>query len=183
MDYGTIGLLLGEVGIIIALVRIAYWLGGRLSGIERDIEALKRDVEALKASVSELRERLGKVEDKLSLLIKTLKWQGETMTHLIEHLKKKGIIEDVDAWKTVFNGITSIIGNPFTSEEKKRLLELINKDNLTPEEADEFERLAWRFWSEHMDKREAWYLLLYAAAKRGETYGKHNKKLTPLDLA
>jgi hypothetical protein len=82
----------------------------------------------------------------------------------------------------VFNGIASIIGNPLTSEEKKRLLELINKDDLTPEEADEFERLVWRFWEEHMDLRGAWYLLLYAAAKRGETYGKHNKKLTPLDL-
>ena len=76
---------------------VAYWLGARLTRIERDIEALKRDVEALKASVSELRERLGKVEDKLSLLIKAFKWQGESMTHLIEHLKKKGIIEDVDA--------------------------------------------------------------------------------------
>jgi len=74
---------------------------------------------------------------------------------------------------------------PLTPEEKRRLLEFINKgkDEFTPEEADEFERLAWRFWSEHMDKREAWYLLLYAAAKRGETYGKYNKKLTPLDLA
>jgi hypothetical protein len=155
MDYGTIGLLLGEVGIIIALVRIAYWLGARLT----------------------------RIEDRLGLLIKAFKWQGEAMTHLIEHLKKKGVIEDVDAWKTVFNGIASIIGNPLTSEEKRRPLELINKDDLTPEEADEFERLAWRFWEEHMDLREAWYLLLYAAAKRGETYGKHNKKLTPLDLA
>jgi hypothetical protein len=55
MDYGAIGLFLGEVGIIIALVRVTYWLGGRLVRIERDTEALKRDVEALKASVSELR--------------------------------------------------------------------------------------------------------------------------------
>jgi len=31
----------------------------------------------------------------------------------------------------VFNGIASIISNPLTSEEKKRLLELINKDDLT----------------------------------------------------
>jgi hypothetical protein len=129
--------------------------------------------------------KLTRIEDKLDLLIKAFKRQVETMAHLIEHLKKKGVIEDVDAWKTAFSNIASIIGNPLTGEEKKKLLEFINKgkDEFTPEEADEFERLAWRFWSEHMDKREAWYLLLYAAAKRGETYGKYNKKLTPLDLA
>ena len=67
MDYGAIGLLLDEVGIIIALVRVTYWLGGSLSGIEKNTEALKRDAEALKASVGELRERLGRVEDRLSL--------------------------------------------------------------------------------------------------------------------
>ncbi len=107
------------------------------------------------------------------------------MTHLIEHLKKKGVIEDVDAWKTAFSNITTIIGNPLTGEEKRRLLEFINKgkDEFTPEEADEFLRLAWRFWEEHMDMEEAWYLLYYAAAIRGRTYGRYNKELTILKLA
>ena len=74
---------------------------------------------------------------------------------------------------------------PLTSEEKRRLLELINKgkDEFTPEEADEFLRLAWKYWSEHMDMEEAWYLLYYAAAIRGRTYGRHNKELTIPKLA
>jgi len=61
MDYGAIGLLLGEVGIIIALVRVTYWLGGGLARIEKDVESLRRDVDELKTSISKLRERLGRM--------------------------------------------------------------------------------------------------------------------------
>jgi len=185
MDYSIIGLVLGEVGIIIALVRVAYWLGGRLTGIEKDVESLRRDVDELKRSVGELRERLGRVEDRLNLLVRAFMGQNGIILSLVGQLEKKGVLEGADAWKTAFSNITTIIGNPLTEEEKRRLLEFINKgkDEFTPEEADEFLRLAWRFWEEHMDMEEAWYLLYYAAAIRGRTYGRYNKELTILKLA
>ena len=203
MDYTIIGFLVGIVTIVGFMYKFERdtredfrrevgELRDRLTGVERnaeslrrDVDELKRDVEALKASVSELRERLGRVEDRLNLLVRAFMGQNEIMTSLVGRLEKRGVIEGADAWKTALGNITTIIGNPLTEEEKKRLLEFINKgkDEFTLEEADEFMRLAWRFWSEHMDMEEAWYLLYYAAAVRGRTYGRHNRELTILKLS
>jgi hypothetical protein len=164
MDYTLIEFLAGIVTIV-----------GFMYKFERDA---RRDI-------GELRERLGRVEDRLNLLVRAFMGLNGVMTSLVGQLEKKGVLEGADAWKAALGNITTIIGNPLTPEEKKRLLEFINrgKDDFTPEEADEFLRLAWRFWSEHMDMEEAWYLLYYAAAIRGRTYGRHNKELTPLKLA
>jgi hypothetical protein len=132
-----------------------------------------------------LREGLVRVGDRLNLLVRAFMGLNGVMTSLVGQLEKRGVLEGADAWKTALGNITTIIGNPLTSEERRRLLEFINKgkDEFTPEEADEFLRLAWKYWSEHMDMEEAWYLLYYAAAIRGRAYGRHNKELTILKLA
>ncbi len=186
MDITTILSIIGTIATVAVAVGTAmYRLGGWLARIERDVDGLRRDVEALKASVGELREGLGRVEDRLNLLVRAFMGLNGVMTSLVGQLEKKGVLEGADAWKAALGNITTIIGNPLTEEEKRRLLEFINKgkDEFTPEEADEFLRLAWRFWSEHMDMEEAWYLLYYAAAIRGRAYGRHNKELSILKLA
>jgi len=152
-----------------------YGLGARLARIEKDVESLKRGVEDNAREINELRRDASELKTKVDDLTKAFRWQSDVMLSLVEQLDKKGVIEGVEACKLAFKDITSIIGN-----QRKRLLEFINKDDLTPEEADEFVRLARKVLGEHMDKREAWWLAYYAAAKRGETYRKYNKKLTPL---
>ena len=74
--------------------------------------------------------------------------------------------------------IASTATNPFTeAEERRRLLELVDKDDLTIEEAEELHNLARKFYREYIEKTpDAWKVLYYAAAKHGEVLRKHSKQ-------
>jgi len=164
VDYGIIEFLVGIVTIV-----------GFMYKFEKDTrEEFRRDI-------GDLRERLTRVEDKLSLLAKVFTGQNGVMISLIDHLGRKGIIDDVDAWKTALSGIESMILNPLTEDEKRRLLNYIKKgkDEFTLEEADDFLGLARKFFEEHMDKEQAWYLLFYATAIHGIVHGRYERKATP----
>jgi len=70
--------------------------------------------------------------------------------------------------------IASTATNPFTEAERRRLLELVDKDDLTLEEAEELHELARKFYEEYIDKTpDAFKVLLYAAAMLGITYRKY----------
>jgi hypothetical protein len=73
--------------------------------------------------------------------------------------------------------IASTATNPFTEAERKRLLELVDKDDLTLEEAEELHNLARKFYREYIEKTpDAYKVLYYAAAKHGEVLRKHSKQ-------
>ena len=73
--------------------------------------------------------------------------------------------------------ITSTATNPFTEAERRRLLELVDKDDLTLEEAEELHNLARKFYREYIEKTpDAYKVLFYAAAKHGEVLRKHSKQ-------
>ena len=73
--------------------------------------------------------------------------------------------------------ITSTATNPFTEAERRRLLELVDKDDLTLEEAEELHNLARKFYREYIEKTpDAYKVLLYAAAKHGEVLRKYGKQ-------
>jgi len=73
--------------------------------------------------------------------------------------------------------IASTATNPFTEAERRRLLELVDKDDLTLEEAEELHKLARKFYREYIEKTpDAYKVLLYAAAKHGEVLRKHSKQ-------
>lgn len=153
VDYLTIGLLAAVLSVVISVLGI---------------------VVSLVRSVNDLRGRLARVEDKLNWLMK------DFMVSLIERLNKRGIIEDVDAWKMALRGIVSTATNPLTEAERRRILELVDKgEDLTPEEADELLRLARKLYDEYREKdpENAMKALYYAAAIRGKVYGKYGKKL------
>lgn len=58
--------------------------------------------------------------------------------------------------------------NPVTDRNRKRLLELLDKERLSLEEADELREIAWRFVEEYGgERREPWKLLIYASIMRG----------------
>lgn|GEM_PF-627366 len=159
MDYLTIGLLAAVLSVVISVLGI---------------------VVSLVRSVNDLRERLARVEDRLSRVEDKLNWlMKDLMVSLIERLNKRGIIEDVDAWKMALRGIVSTATNPLT-EAERRILELVDKgEDLTPEEADELLRLARKLYDEYWEKdpENAMKALYYAAAIRGKVYGKYGKKL------
>jgi len=99
VDYLTIGLLAAVLSVVISVLSI---------------------VVSLVRSVNDLRERLARVEDKLNWLMK------DFMVSLIERLNKRGIIEDVDAWKMALRGIVSTATNPLTEAERRsELLSLL----------------------------------------------------------
>jgi len=179
MDYLTIGLLVAvlglvvsTLGIVISLTRSVGELRGRLTGVERDVESLKRDVEALRSEV-----RGG-----FNRLANTITSANEIT---IEYLGLRGVLNqgDVGFLRTVIKGLASTATtNPLTPEERKRLLELVDKDDLTIEEAEELYRLARKLYEEYIDKTpDAFKALLYAAAMRGITYRKYGRKPPNLD--
>ena len=178
MDYLTIGLLVAvlglvvsTLGIVISLTRGVGELRGRLTGVERDVESLKRDVEALRSEVRGGFNRLANV----------ITSANEIMT---EYLGLRGVLNqgDVGFLRTVIKGLASTATNPLTEAERKRLLELVDKDDLTIEEAEELYRLARKLYEEYIDKTpDAFKALLYAAAMRGITYRKYGRKPPNLD--
>jgi Rps23 Pro-64 3,4-dihydroxylase Tpa1-like proline 4-hydroxylase len=156
MDYYTVSLLIGVASIIASLATVAYRLGSRLTGVEKDIEALRRDVNA-----------------GFNRLANVINSVGE---YIVVYLGSRGVLkpEDVYILRTVIKGLASTATNPFTEAERRRLLELVDKDDLTIEEAEELHRLAWKFYEEYIDKTpDAFKVLLYAAAMLGITYRKY----------
>jgi len=189
MDITTILSIIGTIATVAAIVGTAmYKLGGRLARIEKDVESLRRDVDGLrrdvnelKAGVGELRIGLTNVQRDVGELRRAVNGLGDFLANLVEKLSGKGVLEDANLLKTALRNMTNTVTNPLTPEERRRLVELIDKDELTPEEADELARLARRFYREYAGKVEnAWLMLYYAAVKRGVTYRKYNRELTPI---
>jgi hypothetical protein len=212
MDYITIGLLVAVLGVVVSSLGLVI---------------------NLTRSVGDLRERLTRVEVGLSLLANVFTGPNGVMISLIDRLGRRGIIDDVDAWKTALSGIESMILNTLAENKKRRLLEYIaalnpleykkgkdeveviivkadekvdekaddslsikpmilkdekrrlleyikkGKDEFTLDEADDFLVLARKFFEEHMDKEQAWYLLFYATAIHGIVHGRYERKATP----
>jgi hypothetical protein len=144
------------VTVSVAVGSVAYWLGSRLTRVEKDIEELR----------VELRSGLGRLANAINGV-------GES---IIEYLGLKGVLNqgDVNYLKSEIRRIALTAANPFTEAERRRLLELVDKDDLTLEEAEELHRLAWKFYEEYIDKTpDAIKVLFYAAAMRGITYRKY----------
>jgi hypothetical protein len=140
------------VTVAVAVGGATFWLGSELKGIKRDIE------------------RLGESLGRLTNVINSV---GES---IVEYLGLRGVLNqgDVNYLKSEIRRLASTATNPFTEAERRRLLELVDKDDLTIEEAEELHRLARKFYEEYIDKTpDAFKVLLYAAAMRGITYRKY----------
>ena len=166
MDYGVIEFLVGIVTIV-----------GFMYKFEKDTrEEFRRDI-------GDLRERLTRVEDGierlgegLGRLANAINGVGEA---IVDYLGFRGVLKPEEATylKSDIKRLTSIATNPFTEAERKRLLELVDKDDLTLEEAEELHELARKFYREYIEKTpDAYKVLLYAAAKHGEVLRKHSKQ-------
>ena len=103
---------------------------------------------------------------------------------IVDYPGVKGVLDPNEAGflRAVFRRLVSTTTNPLTEAERRRLLELVDKDDLTIEEAEELYRLARKLYEEYIDKTpDAFKALLYAAAMRGITYRKYGRKPPNLD--
>jgi hypothetical protein len=156
MDIVTI---LSTVATVAAIVGTAmYKLGDKLARIEKDIEALRSGFNRLANVIT------------------------NTNEITIEYLGLRGILNQggVGFLRTVIKNLASTATtNPLTEAERKRLLELVDKDDLTIEEAEELYRLARKLYREYIEKTpDAAYALLYAVIKRVEAYARHGGQQT-----
>ena len=141
-----------------------------IDSLRAGLDGVKRDVEALKTGVDELRREVGALRG-------VIVGVGEVM---VEYLRLRGIINQGDADLlriTVRRLASTATTNPLTEAERRRLLELVDKDDLTIEEAEELYRLARKLYEEYIDKTpDAFKALLYAVIKRTEAYMKYGKQ-------
>jgi polyhydroxyalkanoate synthesis regulator phasin len=149
----VLSVVVSTLSLVINLTRSVGDLGERITRVERDIE------------------RLGEGLGKLTNVI------GNVGEVIVEYLGLKGVLNqgEVNYLRSEIRRLASTTTNPFTEAEKKRLLELVDKDDLTLEEAEELHELARKFYREYFDKTpDAYKVLLYAAAKHGEVLRKHS---------
>lgn len=126
---------------------------------------------------SKLGEFRSYVDGKFNKLVNIITGQNEFIT---EFLGFRGILDskDVSFVKAALRSMVTAATNPLTDAEKRRLLELIDKDELTLEEADELLQLARKFVMEYGDRGgpDVWKMLWYAAAMHGITLRKLEEK-------
>ncbi|MDT7971032.1 MAG: hypothetical protein RQ842_10710 [Vulcanisaeta sp.] len=163
MDITTILSIIGTIATVAVIVGTAmYKLGSRLARIEKDIKALR----------SEVRSGFNRLADVIT----------NTNVITIDYLGLRGILDlnEVRFLGTVIKRLVSTVTtNPLTEAERKRLLELVDKDDLTIEEAEEFYTLARKLYREYIGKTpDAAYALLYATYKRREAYMRHGGQQT-----
>ncbi|WP_243677875.1 hypothetical protein [Vulcanisaeta distributa] len=157
----------------------------RFNEIDKRFDVLERDLKGyvdtrfgeLKGYVDlRINEFRNYMDGRFNRLINVISGQNEFIT---EFLGFRGVLDskDVSFVKATLRSMITMATNPLTETEKKRLLELIDKDELTLEEADELLQLARKFVIEYGDKGpDVWKLLWYAAAMHGITLRKLEEK-------
>jgi len=155
-------------------------------------EDLRREVEELRSEMNNgFKELRGEVKDGFEELRNEMKGGFNRLVNIIintneimiGYLGLRGVLNqgDVGFLRTVIEGLATTITttNPLTEAERKRLLELVDKDDLTIEEAEELYRLARKLYREYIEKTpDAAYALLYAVIKRVEAYARHGGQQT-----
>jgi len=144
------------VTVVVTVGTVAYWLGSKLTEMEKDIEALRSDVNAGFNRLANAIDNVGEV--------------------IVDYLGLRGVLDPKDVYylRAEIRRLASTTTNPFTEAERKRLLELVDKDDLTLEEAEELHNLARKFYREYIEKTpDAYKVLLYAAVMLGATYKKY----------
>jgi Skp family chaperone for outer membrane proteins len=133
---------------------------GKLSSLEKSFD------EKLSSLERRFDEKLSMVERKVGSVAEAARNQLEFFT---EFLGYKRVISwrDVTFVKGELYRL-SAAPNPLTKEEAARLKELLDKEKLTLEEADELREIARKLVKEYGDRvGETWKLLIYASIMRG----------------
>lgn len=129
--------------VVISVASLAYWLGKKFAQIDTKFRAM---------------------EAKMDSVARATRDQFEFFA---EFLGYRGVLDSKDVSFVKGELARLARANPLTEAELRRIRELVEKEELTLEEADELRELARRFVEEHGDRPGAWKLLIYASIMRG----------------
>jgi len=140
-------------------------LEARITQLERKVGNLEERLSALELHVTKLEERMeqriGRVEEKVSRLGRGIRSVNELFLDIFGY---EGVLraEAVTFAKSELARVLELAENPLTKEEWSRLKQLLEKDDLNLEEAQELYRIADKLVEEHGDRIEVWKLLWYS---------------------
>ena len=153
--------------IIISFTSLAYWLGKKFTQIDARFTQIDERIKSLEERINNTAKSL---EEGINSIAKATKSQLEFFT---EFLGFRKILEtrDIAFVKSELSRLSTIQTkpiNPLTKEEAQRMKELIEKEKLTLQEADELREIARKLVDEYGHKiSETWKLLMYASIMRG----------------
>ncbi|MGC9021387.1 MAG: hypothetical protein ACP5KE_09300 [Candidatus Methanodesulfokora sp.] len=163
--------------IVISVGSLAYWLGRKFARIDERFKLIDERFKMVDERFSRIDERFKLIDERIDSIIRATTSQMEFFT---EFLGFRKVIEERDVTFIVsqLHRISSVhLANPLTKEEAKRLDELLDKKELTLEEADELREIARRLVREHGHEDETvWKLLIYASIMRGIAMRKLGEK-------
>jgi chromosome segregation ATPase len=149
-------------------------LRGRVAGVENRLAQLEERVRGVEEGLSSLREDFAEFKARVTARFDRLEERMERMGRAVRSVNElfidllgyEGVLraEAVTFAKSELARVLELAGNPLTKEEKERLKQLLEKDDLTLEEAQELYRIADKLVEEHGDRIEAWKLLWYSRA-------------------
>jgi len=145
-------------------------LNKRIDVIERDLNDLRRYVDQRFVSLER------HIDTRLSRLGEAFRSYQE---FFIEYLATQGFLKPLEA-SMLKNEASRFIKlafmNPLSKDELRRIKELLDKDELTLEEALELRELARKVTDEYGDRPEAWKLHIYASIMVGYALRKMREK-------
>jgi len=167
-------LLISLIGLTISIIGMLggglFWLGGEFREIRMRFKQIDERFREIDGRFDELK---GYIDSRINRLSEAFSSYQE---FFIEFLMTEGVIKPERATmvkneaRRIMRLATST--NPLTKEEWKRLGELLDKDDLTLEEALELRELARKVVKEYGEYPEAWKLHIYASIMVGRALRK-----------
>jgi hypothetical protein len=165
------------ITILISIASLAYWLGKKFTQIDERFKIIDEKFKVIDEKFKAVDERFNNferaingrfdaMERRINSIMEATRNQLEFFT---EFLGFRKVIEqrDVTFVKGELYRLSST-HNPLTKEESIRLKELLDKEKLSLQEADELREIARKLVREYGDKiGETWKLLIYASIMRG----------------
>jgi hypothetical protein len=155
----------GGLGGLLSIIGLAYWFGRRFARIDERFRQIDERFEQVDRRLGGLEASLkAYMDEKFGSLKRGVRSANEFM---VDFLSYEGVLRR-EASELLRREMSRVLsGNPITDaltgEERRRLKELIEKDELTLEEADELYRIADKLVEECGDRyTEVWKLLWYS---------------------
>jgi len=191
---------IGSLGGLFSILSLAYWFGRKFAQIEERFKQIEEKFKMIDERFKQIDRRFDQidsrfkqVDDKFSSLEASLKaYIDEKFNSLkrsvksvnefiVDFLSYEGVLKR-EAGELLKREISRVLSaNPITDalteEERKRLKELLEKDELTLEEADELYAIADKLVEKYGHKyTEVWKLLWYSRFWIGYNLRKQKEK-------
>lgn len=177
---------IGGLGGFATVISLAYWLGRKFEEINGEFKSVRSEAEKrsgelrgeMDKRISELREEMSErfsvMEERLERLSSRIERLGFAFTgyqeFFVEFLVSEGVISR-DKGGLVKEEVKKLVSmaliNPLKREEWIRIRDLVDRDDLTLEEALELRDLARKAIKEYGDKPEVYKLHIYSCIMVG----------------